>query len=104
MIAHKVLFDIWAAAAGGWLFIENSLLIGRMESDEGHPITRIMRWGKRKFEAYNVVTCVALKLLLCLVLCIGGFIPCLLSAALWPVSVPIYILSNMDWKKLRGRK
>ena len=101
---HKLLMDLYCAAAGGWLFIENSLLIGRIEEDPTHPIPRVMKWGKRKFETYNIIVCVALKLLLCLVLCIGGFIPCLISAAIWPASVPVYILSNMDWKKLRGRK
>ncbi|EBL7042146.1 hypothetical protein CJ666_22235 [Salmonella enterica] len=101
---HKLLFDLYCAAAGGWLFIENSLLIGRIEEDPKHIIPRLMKKAKHRCERYNVVICVALKLLVCLVLCIGGFIPCLISAAIWPVSVPVYILSNIDWKRVRGRK
>ena len=101
---HLWMYHGYAAAACAWTFMETSLMLERVKDNPKHWLARSIRKIRDVTEKRNKFVCVLLKSLAVPLLALVSWIPCLLAAALWPVAVTLYIISNITWKPKHGSK
>ena len=103
-MSHGQIVLIYASAMLAWQFIEMNLMIERIRADRKHfiavRIIRLREWAKGKNKYWGGFV----KAVAGMGLALLAWIPIIISAAIWPISVPVYILTNIEWSKLFGRK
>ena len=94
----------YSCGAIAWQFIETQLMIERIKGDKKHVVSRAMRSLGQYADRKGRIQSSALKVVGGTGIALLAFIPVLLASFLWPVTIPIYILANIEWGKHFGRK
>ncbi|ELK5289342.1 hypothetical protein Q6670_004009 [Salmonella enterica] len=103
-MSPQTIVTAYSCGAIAWQFIETQLMIERIKGDKKHVVSRAMRSLGKYADRKGKVWGSALKVFGGTGIALLAFIPVLLASFLWPVTIPVYILANIEWEKLFGRK
>ncbi|EMD0638809.1 hypothetical protein VPZ60_004225 [Salmonella enterica] len=103
-MSRELIVQAYICGVIAWMFVETQLTIQRIGNNPKHLVARGMKKLRTWAEKQPDYLCPMIKATGGLVLALAAFVPVLVSAVSWPVSIPTYILSSINWGKLRGRK